>query len=39
VDTVTKTRLETLYPHDQAMGYKEGDIRGAFSITQPLKDK
>ena len=38
VDSVTKTRLETLYPNDQAMGYKEGDIRGAFSITQPLKD-
>ena len=39
VDSVTKTRLETLYPHDQAMGYQEGDIRGAFSITQPLADK
>jgi len=37
VDSVTKTRLEMLYPHDQAMGYKAGDIRGAFSITQPLK--
>jgi hypothetical protein len=36
VDSVTKTRLETLYPHDQALGYKTGDIRGAFSITQPL---
>jgi len=39
VDSVTKTRLEMLYPHDQAMGYKTGDIRGAFSITQPLTDK
>ena len=38
VDSITRTRLETLYPNDQAMGYKEGDIRGAFSITQPLKD-
>jgi hypothetical protein len=36
VDSVTRTRLEKLYPQDQAMGYKEGDIRGAFSITQPL---
>ncbi|MEN8206305.1 MAG: DUF3365 domain-containing protein [Pseudomonadota bacterium] len=39
VDSVTRTRLEKLYPHDKAMGYKEGDIRGAFSITQPLADK
>ena len=39
VDSVTKTRLDKLYPHDQAMGYKEGDIRGAFSITQPLTGK
>jgi hypothetical protein len=38
VDSVTKTRLDTLYPHDQAMGYKKGDIRGAFSITQPLAE-
>jgi len=36
VDSVTKTRLEKLYPHDKATGYKEGDIRGAFTITQPL---
>lgn len=36
VDSVTKTRIDKLYPHDQATGYKAGDIRGAFSITQPL---
>jgi hypothetical protein len=36
IDTVTKTRLDTLYPDDQARGYKVGDIRGAFSISQPL---
>lgn len=39
VDSVTRTRLEKLYPYDQAMGYREGDIRGAFSITQPLTGK
>ena len=39
VDSVTGTRLEKLYPYDQAMGYREGDIRGAFSITQPLTGK
>jgi len=28
--------LDKLYPHDQARGYKAGDIRGAFTITQPM---
>ena len=36
VDTVVRTRLEKLYPDDQAMGYSIGDIRGAFSVTQVL---
>lgn len=36
VDSNLKTRLEKLYPYDQALGYREGDIRGAFTITQPL---
>ncbi|HAJ92017.1 MAG TPA: hypothetical protein DCO71_05280, partial [Gammaproteobacteria bacterium] len=36
IDSITRTRLEKLYPDDQAMGYKAGDIRGAFSISQPL---
>ena len=39
VDSVTRTRIEKLYPHDQALGFKAGDIRGAFSITQPLEEK
>jgi len=38
-DSIVKTRLEKLYPHDQALGYREGDIRGAFTITQPLSAK
>jgi hypothetical protein len=29
--------LAKLYPQDQARGYKTGDIRGAFTITQPMK--
>lgn len=29
--------LAKLYPRDQARGYKAGDIRGAFTITQPMK--
>lgn len=28
--------LDKLYPTDQARGYREGDIRGAFTITQPM---
>lgn len=28
--------LDKLYPQDQARGYKAGDIRGAFTITQPM---
>jgi len=31
-------RIRTLYPQDQATGFKLGDIRGAFSISGPLKD-
>lgn len=28
--------LDKLYPADQARGFKAGDIRGAFTITQPM---
>jgi len=28
--------LNQYYPHDKATGFKEGDIRGAFTITQPM---
>ncbi len=30
--------LADLYPEDQATGYKEGDIRGAFVVTRKLSD-
>jgi hypothetical protein len=36
VDSTTSERLKKLYPDDQALGYRIGDIRGAFSISQPL---
>ena len=39
VDSVTKQRIDALYPDDQAIGFREGDIRGAFTITQPLQEK
>jgi len=29
-------KISQLYPTDSAIGFKEGDIRGAFSIIQPL---
>jgi len=29
-------KLDELYPNDQARDYRAGDIRGAFSIVQPL---
>ncbi len=28
--------LKTYYPEDQATGFNQGDIRGAFTITQPM---
>lgn len=31
-----KTKLETLYPYDQAINYKLGELRGAISIKQPM---
>ena len=36
IDPAVKAKLEELYPNDQATGFKVGDIRGAFTITQPM---
>ncbi len=30
-------RLDDLYPEDQARGYAVGDLRGAFTVVQPLE--
>lgn len=30
--------LQGMYPHDRAVGYRPGDLRGALSIRQPLAD-
>ena len=38
-DKLPQTVRETLaqrYPHDPATGYQVGELRGAFSITQPM---
>ena len=31
--------LKKLYPYDQARGFSEGDLRGAFTIAKPLSQK
>lgn len=31
-----QAKLKSLYPKDQATGYGTGDLRGAFSISQPM---
>ena len=36
IDPTVGAKLKTLYPQDQATGYKQGDMRGAFTITQPM---
>jgi hypothetical protein len=33
------TKIQELYPQDTATGFKLGDIRGAFSIIQPLNQE
>ena len=37
VAQAVKDKVAEFYPHDQAMGYKPGDIRGAWTIKIPLK--
>ena len=36
IDSKVTAKLDALYPSDQARGYKEGDIRGAFTISSPF---
>ena len=36
IDPKITAKLDELYPHDQARGYKAGQIRGAFTLTKPL---
>lgn len=31
-----QARLAALYPHDQATGFKAGELRGAFSVSVPM---
>ena len=36
IDPELRAHLDELYPEDAAVGYRVGDIRGAFTITQPM---
>jgi hypothetical protein len=38
VDPKLKAEIDRMYPNDQAIGFEEGDIRGAVSITAALDD-
>lgn len=37
IDAKVTAALDSLYPGDQARGYKAGDIRGAFTISFPAR--
>ena len=36
IDPKVAARLKELYPQDRATGYASGDLRGAFTVRQPL---
>ena len=36
IDSEVSAKLEQLYSEDQATGYKTGELRGAFTISQPM---
>jgi len=36
IDANISNKLNKLYPTDKAIGYKPGEIRGAFTIVQPM---
>jgi hypothetical protein len=36
IDAAVEARIQQLYPGDRARGYNAGDIRGAFTIIQPM---
>ena len=36
LDPALKAQLKETYPHDQAIGYSQGQIRGALTVKRPL---
>ncbi len=37
IEPAVDAKLKELYPNDQARGFKEGDLRGAFTFAKPLQ--
>ncbi|MFO1424015.1 MAG: DUF3365 domain-containing protein [Candidatus Competibacteraceae bacterium] len=37
IDPAVDAKLKELYPSDQARGFKEGDLRGAFTFAKPVQ--
>jgi hypothetical protein len=37
IDADLDAKLKALYPEDKARGYKEGELRGAFTLAKPLQ--
>lgn len=37
IPAAVQAKINSLYPHDKATGYKAGELRGAVSIKQPLQ--
>ncbi|KPV41219.1 hypothetical protein AN478_04850 [Thiohalorhabdus denitrificans] len=38
LDPTVRETLQERYPHDRATGFQPGDLRGAFSIKQPVEE-
>lgn len=36
IDPTVSSRIRELYPEDQAIGFREGELRGAFTLYKPL---
>ena len=36
IDPEVEAKLKALYPNDRARGFKEGDLRGAFTLSTPV---
>ncbi len=36
IDSKVDAKLKALYPEDRARGYQEGELRGAFTVRQPI---
>lgn len=39
IEAEVEAKLKELYPNDQARGFKEGDLRGAFTLAAPVPDR